>query len=324
VRREAGENLASEPIWVGFHAWMFGPPTFEFGPPGCDRGAALTACDRVLCGLGGPTVRVSHVTLPLHWCAARSTAAGASSVFHGWGFASPRARVKSALRDFGAWRTVVNVMVASPRFLDRSMALLGRWIVPCSGRRTGWGIASARAWRKTIGLLIPVTVVTLIAAGCSSSAPKAAPPSSSTAMPASDSTTSGTSPITTMPSKFATLYLNILGPADQASGTFFTALQKLPSTATGADAEKIAAPAADAIDLADRQLLEVSWPGDVANDIRRLVLVDTRLVADLRNVAKQNSVTSGGWKNQFEGDVAQVAAQVNVVVAKIQTPTSSK
>jgi len=174
-----------------------------------------------------------------------------------------------------------------------------------------------------MGLLIPVTVVALIATGCSSGAPKAAPASSTTRMPASDSTTARTSPITTMPSKFATLYLNILGPADQASGTFFTALQKLPSTATGADAAKIATPAADAIDLADRQLLEVSWPGIVADNVRRLVLVDTRLVADLRAIATQNRVTSGRWKNQFEANVAQVTAQVNVVVAELQTPTSS-
>ena len=145
-----------------------------------------------------------------------------------------------------------------------------------------------------MGLLIPVTVVALIATGCSSGAPKAAPASSTTRMPASDSTTARTSPITTMPSKFATLYLNILGPADQASGTFFTALQKLPSTATGADAAKIATPAADAIDLADRQLLEVSWPGIVADNVRRLVLVDTRLVADLRAVATQNRVNRPG------------------------------
>ncbi len=174
------------------------------------------------------------------------------------------------------------------------------------------------------GLLIPVTVVALIAAGCSSGAAKTAPASPSTSMPPSGSTTAGTSPNATMPSKFATLYLNILGPADQASGSFFTALEKLPSTATGADAKKIATPAADAIDIADRQLLAVSWPGDVADNVRRLVLFDTRLVADLRDVANQNRVTSGRWKNQFEADVANVTAQVNVVVAELRTPTASK
>jgi hypothetical protein len=169
-----------------------------------------------------------------------------------------------------------------------------------------------------MGPLLAVALGALIAAGCSNGLPKATPASPTTRTSLSERTTLGTAPTTTMPSKYATLYLQILGPADQASGAFFTALKKLPSTATGTDAATIATPAADAIDLADRQLLEVSWPSAVADDVQRLVLDDTRLVADLRDVAKQNRVTTGSWKNHFEADVTKVTAQVNVVVTELQ------
>lgn len=160
---------------------------------------------------------------------------------------------------------------------------------------------------------VAVLAVTM-AAACSDSAPNTTPPSSARA-PASAATT------TTEHSKFASLYLQILGPADAATGKFFTAITTLPNTATGADAQKIATPAADAIDAADRRLLGVAWPGRVAADVRALVVADARLVGDLRNLAPQPSITSGAWKDRFEADVAKVTSCVNVVHADLQNPS---
>jgi len=172
--------------------------------------------------------------------------------------------------------------------------------------RAGWATSA-----RFLGVaLLAVTM----AAACSDSAPKATPPSSARA-PASAATT------TTEPSKFASLYLQILGPADAATGKFFAAITTLPNTATGADAQKLATPAADAIDAADQRLLRVTWPAKVARDVRALVSANARLVADLRNLAPQPTVTSGAWKDTFEADVAKVTSSVNVVHADLQNPS---
>ena len=176
------------------------------------------------------------------------------------------------------------------------------------------GLRERAAWVISGRLLGVAVVAVTMAASCSDSAPKATPPSSARA-PASAATT------TTEPSKFASLYLQILGPADAATGKFFAAIATLPNTATGADAQKIATPAADAIDAADRQLLAAVWPGKVAADVRALVVADAQLVGDLRNLAPQPTVTSGAWKDKFEADVAQVTSRVNVVHADLQNPS---
>ena len=83
--------------------------------------------------------------------------------------------------------------------------------------RAGWATSA-----RFLGVaLLAVTM----AAACSDSAPKATPPSSARA-PASAATT------TTEPSKFASLYLQILGPADAATGKFFAAITTLPSVSS--------------------------------------------------------------------------------------------
>jgi hypothetical protein len=180
------------------------------------------------------------------------------------------------------------------------------------------GLRERAAWVISGRLLGVAVVAVTMAASCSDSAPKATPPSSARA-PAGAATTTTTT--TTEPSKFASLYLQILGPADAATGKFFAAIATLPNTATGADAQKIATPAADAIDAADRQLLAAVWPGKVAADVRALVVADAQLVGDLRNLAPQPKVTSGAWKDKFEADVAQVTSRVNVVHADLQNPS---
>ncbi|MGO9875018.1 MAG: hypothetical protein ACLPVY_14585 [Acidimicrobiia bacterium] len=125
-------------------------------------------------------------------------------------------------------------------------------------------------------------------------------------------------------SRYATLYLQILGPADEASGKFFSALKALPANATGAQAQRIATPAADAISTADQRLLQVSWPPDVASAVSALVLVDARLVEDLGDLGPLSYVTSGGWKSRFERDVSAVSTQVAVVVSDLQRPIATK
>ena len=137
----------------------------------------------------------------------------------------------------------------------------------------------------------------------------------------SNHATTGPVTATTAPSRFETIYLQTLGPADAATGRFFTALKALPSTATGADAQNLATKAANAIEAADRALKRVAWPGKVADEVTTLVRVDSRLVADLRNVGTQSRVTSGSWKTKFQGDVATVAQQVSVVVAALRART---
>jgi hypothetical protein len=173
------------------------------------------------------------------------------------------------------------------------------------------------------GLLVVLTVVVTIAGACADGTSKATPKSSNGA-PTSASARTGTTTTTTAPSKYASLYLQILGPADAATGKFFAALKALPSTATVADVQKIATPAADAIDAADRRLLEVTWPGKVARDVKALALANAQLVADLRKLASQPSVTSGTWKDHFESDVGTVTNYVNVVHADLTTPNTSK
>jgi len=160
-----------------------------------------------------------------------------------------------------------------------------------------------------------------VGAGCDSAAkPKAAPSASSSSV-SSTSQVVGTS---VTQSKYATMYLQILGPADEASGKFFSALKALPANATGAQAQTIATPAAQAISTADQRLLRVSWPHDVASAVRALVLVDARLVGDLSDLGPLSHVTSGGWKSRFERDVSAVSTHVTVVVSDLQRPIATK
>ncbi len=187
------------------------------------------------------------------------------------------------------------------------------------------------AWKATPTRLLVVVALVLTVAGCANRTPKATPKPSAGAS-TSDSvprgtattTTTGTVSTTTAPSAFANLYLQILGPADAATGEFFTALKALSSTATGADAQKVATPAADAIDAADHRLLEVSWPGTVARDIKALVFANAQLVGDMRELAAQNRVTFGAWKNQFESDVATVTNSANLIRTDLTAPHTSK
>jgi hypothetical protein len=168
-------------------------------------------------------------------------------------------------------------------------------------------------------------VVAVTVCACSDGHSKVNAPASTA--PSSAIVTSSTVPPSVPPpatSQYGTLYLQILGPADAASGTFFTKLKALPSSATGADAERIASPAAAAIDTADQQLLHVSWPHAVASAVTALVLDDARLVADLRILHTLSHVTTGTWKNRFEHDVAAVSAQVKVVVTDLQRPIATK
>jgi hypothetical protein len=117
--------------------------------------------------------------------------------------------------------------------------------------------------------------------------------------------------------------MQILGPADAATGKFFTALKSLPSTATGADAQTVATPAADAIVAADRQLNALSWPGKVALDVKALVVADAQLIRDLRALAAQPRVTSGPWRRQFEHDVGNVSKYVSIVRADLEAADAS-
>jgi hypothetical protein len=114
-------------------------------------------------------------------------------------------------------------------------------------------------------------------------------------------------------SPFAGRYAQILGPADAATGAFFNALKALPPTATGGDALKIASPAADAIDAADRGLRRVTWPARASRDIHALETANARLVADLRSLGAQPRVSSGPWRTRFEGDVRQISQYVGAI-----------
>jgi hypothetical protein len=68
----------------------------------------------------------------------------------------------------------------------------------------------------------------------------------------------------------------------------------------------------------------VTWPGKVARDVNALILANTQLVRDLRNLAPQPSVTSGTWKNQFESDVAKVTSYVNLIHVDLTSPNPSQ
>ena len=165
-------------------------------------------------------------------------------------------------------------------------------------------------------------VVWLVVAGvsvsaCDSGGTKAAP-TSTTGVATSSGAPTGAVGGSAAPSKFATLYLEILGPADAASGTFFTALEKLPASASGVDAQRIATPAADAIALADRKIGRIRWPARVAAEMRALVVADERVVRDLRTVGAQARLGSGPWKPRFERDVTAVTGRVKTVVADLQ------
>jgi hypothetical protein len=173
--------------------------------------------------------------------------------------------------------------------------------------------------------LVVVSLVVMMAGACAGGSSKSTPTS---AVRTSTSTSAGAptqaATPTTAPSKFASLYLQILGPADAATSKFFAALKTLPKTATGADAQKIATPAADAIDAADHRLVRVTWPGKIARDVNALILANAQLVRDLRNLAPQPSITSGTWKNQFESDVAKVSYYVNIVHVDLTAPNPSQ
>jgi hypothetical protein len=184
-------------------------------------------------------------------------------------------------------------------------------------------VADDRDGNRKIRRLVAVGLAVTMAGACARGSSKSAPTSPERTSTSASAPTGAATP-TTAPSKFASLYLLILGPADAATGKFFTALKALPNTATGADAQKIATPAADAIDAADHRLLQVTWPGKVAGDVNALIRANTQLVRDLRNLAPQPSVTSGTWKNQFESDVAKVSYQVNIVHADLTAANGSQ
>ncbi len=174
---------------------------------------------------------------------------------------------------------------------------------------------AARVVRPTTALL----TAALLVGACSSSQ------STSTANSPTVSSTPGTAvPTTASISPLANRYLQILGPADAAAGKFFAALKALPTTATGATAEKIASPTADAIQIADRQLLKMTWPGRVELDIHALVTADELLVRDLRDVGSQTMLTSGPWKTTFVNDVNAVSKYANVVHTDLQAATPTK
>ena len=138
--------------------------------------------------------------------------------------------------------------------------------------------------------------------------------------PSHEPVSAPTGPTTSAVSPFANLYAQILGPADAATGAFFTALEALPKTATGADALKPASRAANAIDAADRGLRGVSWPANVSGDIHALVTANARLVADLRGVGTQPRMSSGPWRTRFEGDVRQISQYVSALRTDLNTP----
>jgi hypothetical protein len=175
-------------------------------------------------------------------------------------------------------------------------------------------------------LCVAAVVVAVTACACSDTHAKGKVNAPASTVQSSAAVTSSTAPLSVPPptSRYGTLYLQILGPADVATGTFFTKLKALKSSATGADAQQIATPAADAIDTADQQLRRVSWPHAVAPAVTALVLDDTRLVADLRILHTLGHVTTGTWKTRFEHDVAAVSAQVQVVVTDLQQPIATK
>ncbi|MCU1466197.1 MAG: hypothetical protein JWM72_2125 [Actinomycetia bacterium] len=156
-----------------------------------------------------------------------------------------------------------------------------------------------------------VVCLGVVLGACTSGGSKATPDPS----PTSTTTRTQPSTATTPTSPLENLYLQLLGPADAASGKFFTALKALPVGATGADAEKFASPAADAIERADRQLLGVTWPGKLGRDVHALVTANGRLVVDLRNLASQKTVTTGPWPIQFERDVGIVFDRATVIQA---------
>lgn len=184
-------------------------------------------------------------------------------------------------------------------------------------------MADDRDGNQKIRRLVVVSLAVTMAAACAHGSSKSTPTSSVRTSTSAGAPTGAATP-TTAPSKFASLYLLILGPADAATGKFFAALKALPNTATGADAQKIATPAADAIDAADQRLLRVTWPGKVAGDVNALIRANAQLVRDLRNLAPQPSVTSGTWKNQFERDVANVSNYVNIVHADLTAANPSQ
>lgn len=143
---------------------------------------------------------------------------------------------------------------------------------------------------------------------CSTSKPTSTPTTISSSPRATPNPTS--TPTAQSPSERR--YLQILGPADTATGAFFTALKALPSAATGTDAQRIATPAADAIAAADVQLVAAIWPTKVATDIKALVRADERLVGDLRDLAQQPHPSTGPWKTRFENDVASVGQAAGI------------
>jgi hypothetical protein len=152
-------------------------------------------------------------------------------------------------------------------------------------------------------------------AACSGATSKTTPGST-----ASSSPVSVPAGPTTSVSPFADRYAQILGPADAATGAFFSGLKALPTNATGADALKIASPAADAIDAADRGLRGISWPANASRDIHALETANARLVADLRSLGTQPRVSSGPWRTRFEADVRQISQYVSAIRTDLNGP----
>lgn len=181
-------------------------------------------------------------------------------------------------------------------------------------------------WSRRGLLVVAALVAVVVCAGCDSAAKAKVAPSATTATTASSASTPSSTPVvgTSAQSKYAALYLQILGPADEASGKFFSALKALPANATGAQAQTIATPAAEAISTADQRLSRVSWPHDVASAVGALILVDARLVGDLGDLGPLSHVTSGGWNSRFERDVSAVSTRVAVVVSDLQRPIATK
>jgi len=163
--------------------------------------------------------------------------------------------------------------------------------------------------------LLPALVVVLLAA-CGGSSHPAAVSVAATTVAAATTTT------TVAPVDYKQQYLAIVTPANNVDAAFASEAKALPSSATGPEVAKLAAPVIAADEAAIQKLLRVPWPANVLNDMKAFTVAVSTLDADLANVATQNALTISSWGNQFTTDEGKLVGQKNIVRADLGLPPS--
>jgi len=168
--------------------------------------------------------------------------------------------------------------------------------------------------RRCALLVLPAAAALALFAGCGSGGSYGASSTTPTTVSASGPTTALTNGLTPHPTRpgevgSGSLYLSIIGPTNQATVAFDTALAKLGNDPSTAQLQNIAAPLASALDGARASLLSVTWPPAAAPHV-------TTLAHDVDVMVRQLRAQTGNapaWIGAVRTDETNIVDDARIV-----------